>query len=188
MRATRLGGLILAGGAGRRLGGADKPMLDVAGAPLLERALAALNDVPRVLVGSQRPGFARERWTVERPPGAGPVAAIAAGLAQLPRERDPVAILAGDLLAVTPDTVLRLCESLTTEDGAVLVDADGRRQWLISVWRTPVLREALPADPIGVSVRGALGALSVCEVAERPGESRDLDTPDDLARVRGTGE
>ena len=47
--------IVLAGGAGRRLGGADKAALDVGGRTLLERALAAVSGVPTVVVGPARP-------------------------------------------------------------------------------------------------------------------------------------
>ncbi|RIW42216.1 bifunctional protein IspD/ispF [Micromonospora endophytica] len=75
--------LVLAGGAGRRMGGRDKPTLPVGGVPMRERVLAEVADAsPRILVG---PGPAPQgvRLTREVPPGGGPVAAIAAGLALL---------------------------------------------------------------------------------------------------------
>ena len=184
MDAIRLAGLVLAGGGASRLGGVDKPMLTVGGAPVLGRAVAALAGTPSVLVGTPRPGFERSRWTCEDPPGGGPIAAVAAGLAELPRGCDPIAVLAGDLLGVSRETVLRLCDAIGQQDGALLVDATGRKQWLIGVWRAHALRDALPAHPAGASLGSYLGALSGCEVAELPGESRDVDTPEDLDSAR----
>ncbi len=43
---TMPAGLILAGGAGRRLGGADKPLLRIGGETILARVLAALRAAP----------------------------------------------------------------------------------------------------------------------------------------------
>ena len=46
--------VVLAGGAGRRLGGPTKPRLDVGGASMLARVLAAVSDAaPRVVVGPE---------------------------------------------------------------------------------------------------------------------------------------
>src|SRR3954454_3569024 len=46
----------LAGGAGRRMGGADKPLRPVAGQSMLSRVLAAVGDAePRVIVGPVPP-------------------------------------------------------------------------------------------------------------------------------------
>lgn len=185
MDATHLGGVILAGGGARRLGGADKPMLDVGGEPVLARAVRALTGAECVLTGSPRRGFEHLRWTVEDPPGGGPTAALAAGLAVLGADADPIALLAGDLVGVTAATVRRLCTAVTGVDGAVLTDASGRRQWALSLWRAGALRSVLPADPAGVPLRAVLGTLRVIEVAELPGESADIDTPADLAHARG---
>lgn len=184
MDETRLGGVILAGGRGSRLGGADKPMLDVGGEPVLARAVRALAGAEFVLTGSPRRGFEHLRWTVEDPPGGGPTAALAAGLAVLGADPDPIALLAGDLVGVTAATVRRLCAAIAGVDGAVLTDASGHRQWALSVWRADTLRSALPDAPAGVPLRTVLGALRVTEVAELPGESADVDTPADLDRVR----
>lgn len=182
------GGVVVAGGAAERLGGVDKPMLEVGGRSLLARSLAALSDAdPVVVVGPRRPGVDGVVWTREEPPGAGPVAALAAGLAFVHRSR--VVVLAGDLRGVTAAVVGRLLEALDrphdgghaeAPDGAVLVDADGRRQWLLGAWRTTSLREALPADPAGASVRRVLGGLTIVDVPARGDEAADVDTVDDL--------
>lgn len=182
------GGVVVAGGAAERLGGVDKPMLEVGGRTLLARSLAALSGAdPVVVVGPRRPGVDGVVWTREEPPGTGPVAALAAGLAFVHRSR--VVVLAGDLRGVTAAVVDRLLEALDrphggghaeAPDGAVLVDADGRRQWLLGAWRTTALREALPADPAGASVRRVLGGLTIVDVPARGDEAADVDTVDDL--------
>lgn len=187
MDTTHLGGVILAGGTGDRLGGADKPMLDVGGEPLLARAVRVFQGAALVLTGTPRPGFERYHWVREDPPGSGPTAALAAGLAALGGSVDPIGLLAADLTGVTGGTIQRLCEALDTTgtaDGSVLTDVSGHRQWVISVWRARALRAALPGQAAGVSLRAVLGTLSVSEVRELPGESDDIDTPSDLASAR----
>ena len=174
-------GIVLAGGAARRLSGVDKPMLEIGGKPLLRRAIDALEAAsPVVVVGPARRGVTGVVWTREDPPGGGPVAALAAGLALV--ERSPVAVLAGDLVTIASSTVDRLRGALGEHDGAVLVDGEGHRQWLIGVWRTESLRAVLPAAPGGASLRAVLGGLDVAAVPADAGEGADVDTPADLAR------
>ena len=91
--------VILAGGAGRRLGGAGKPMLAVHGRPMLERVLDAVADADvTVVVGPQTlplPGGVVR--VSEEPPGGGPVAATAAGLAALAEIGTDADLDTGDL-------------------------------------------------------------------------------------------
>lgn len=174
---------MLAGGRASRLGGRHKPGLPVAGRTLLDHALTAVAGAAEtVVVGPEVPTCRPVRWTREDPPGSGPVAALATGLAALAVDPEEVAVLAADLPGVTPATIERL-RAARTGDGAVLCDATGHRQWLIGVWRTSALAAALPADPEGRSLRSVLGPLAGPDVPELPGESADVDTPADLARV-----
>lgn len=178
--------IVLAGGRARRLGGADKPMVEVGGRALLNRVLAAVAAAdPVIAVGPERGLFPGVVWTREQPPGGGPVAALAAGLALVPAAATVVVVLAGDLVGVTEQTVRRLLGALGERDGAVLVDADGSRQWLLGVWRCEALRAALPANPSGGALRRTLGELSIVDVpVVVPGEAADVDTHADLERAR----
>ena len=73
--------IVLAGGAARRLGGADKPALSVGGRPLLDRVIAACPDAAiTVVVGPRRPATRAVVHALEDPPGGGPLAALDAGL------------------------------------------------------------------------------------------------------------
>ncbi|HWG92783.1 MAG TPA: molybdenum cofactor guanylyltransferase [Mycobacteriales bacterium] len=178
--------VVLAGGAARRLGGADKPATPVGGVPLLDRVLAALPaEAQVVVVGPARPTSRPVRWTREDPPGGGPVAALVAGLA--PATGDRVLLLAADLPFLTPAAVAALLDAVGEGEGAVLVDDDDRPQWLTSAWRTASLRSALPAgDPAGLPLRAVLGGLRTARVAlpgEGPPPWLDCDTPDDLRRA-----
>lgn len=170
--------VVLAGGSARRLGGVHKPSLVVGGRTLLDRALRAVVGAdPIIVVGPETATCVPVTWTREDPPGGGPVAGLAAGLAHI-GEASEVAVLAADLAGITEDTVQRLRAALGPEvDGAVLVD-DDHTQWLIGVWRAESLR--LPAEPAGVALRSVLGGLRLARVGAAPGEARDVDTPDDL--------
>jgi molybdopterin-guanine dinucleotide biosynthesis protein A len=179
--------VLLAGGRGSRLGGRHKPGITVGGRTLLDLAVAAVGDAGEtIVVGPTRPTERPVRWTVEQPARGGPLSALAAGLAAAPPTADEVAVLAADLTSVTPDTIGRLRAALAgapTADGAVLCDAEGRRQWLLGVWRRAALSAALPADPAGRSLHSVLSTLVLTEVRALPGESEDVDTPADLARL-----
>ncbi|MCX5068306.1 NTP transferase domain-containing protein [Micromonospora lupini] len=94
--------VVLAGGAARRMGGVDKPARPVGGLSMRDRVLAAVGDAaPRVLVGPGDGVADGVRVTREDPPGGGPVAAMAAGLALLDPDTTLVAVLAADLPLLT---------------------------------------------------------------------------------------
>lgn len=188
----RYAGIVLAGGSARRLSGVDKPGLLIGGVPLLGRAVDALSGArPVVVVGPERAGFGPVVWTREAEAGAGPVPALAAGLAMLESGRTGlVVVLAGDLIGVRRSTVDRLVASLggrCEAAGAVLVDSTGKRQWLLGAWRTESLRMALPEQAGGASLQSMLGELSIVDLPEIPGESSDIDTPENLDRLRRDG-
>ncbi len=177
--------VILAGGAGRRLGGPGKPLLPVRGRAMLDRVLDAVPDAAeRIVVGpGSLPVPAGTRLIREEPPGGGPVAALAAGLSLVTTER--VVLLAADLPFLTRAAVRALLDAVE-RDGALYVDADGRRQFLCGAWRTGALRDALPAEPAGVALKHVVGGLGVREVAvtgDGPPPWYDCDEPGDLRRA-----
>jgi molybdopterin-guanine dinucleotide biosynthesis protein A len=177
--------IIFAGGKATRFGGVDKVLLEVNGLTLLERSLLAVADAaPVVVVGPRREIPADVLWVREDPPGSGPLAALAAGVAALQLPGDThVAVLAGDLIGIGVDTVPRLRSVLDAHPeaaGAVLVDDEGFLQWMHGVWRLGALRDAVPAGSAGRSLKSVLGTLPLIEVPALTGETADVDTPDDL--------
>ncbi|MFE9358587.1 NTP transferase domain-containing protein [Streptomyces olivaceoviridis] len=182
--------VVLAGGAARRLGGADKPGLRVGGRALLDRVLAACADAgTTVVVAAPRPTARPVRWTREEPPGGGPVAALEAGL-RLTTAGHTV-VLSADLPFLGQTTLRRLLTALedTGADGALLTDADGRDQPLVAAYRTPALRRELTALAAahgglgGLPLRRLTGALRLTRVPD-PLASFDCDTWDDIATAR----
>jgi molybdopterin-guanine dinucleotide biosynthesis protein A len=185
---TRFGVVVLAGGAGRRLGGVAKPTLAVGGEPMLARVLAAVSDADaRVVVGPASLGSlvpVGVRVVQEVPAGGGPVAGLAAGLAELttrpewtagsgsaaettvgpgaPDEAglDVVVVLAADLPFLTREAVGWLVSSLVDHDGAVLVDDGGRQQWLCGAWRAAALHDRLAT----LAATGPLGGRAMREL------------------------
>lgn len=179
--------VVLAGGAARRLGGADKPGLVVGGRSLLDRALEAVAGAATVVVvGPPRElpdGVVQVR---EQPPGGGPAAALAAGLAAVTAPR--VVVLAADLPQVSASVVVALLAAADGHDGAVLVDGGGRDQVLTGAWSSaPLQAAAAGRDLAGAPLRALLRGLDVTRLPAAdlglPAWA-DCDTPDDLARAR----
>ncbi|KUN10409.1 molybdopterin-guanine dinucleotide biosynthesis protein [Streptomyces yokosukanensis] len=182
--------VVLAGGAARRLGGADKPGLRVGGRALLDRVLAACAGAgTTVVVATRRTTVRPVRWAREEPPGAGPVAALEAGLRLTTAEH--TVVLSADLPFLRPATLQRLLTALgaTGADGALLTDADGRDQPLVAAYRTAALRRELatlatrPDGLAGLPLRRLTGALRLTRVPD-PLASFDCDTWDDLVNAR----
>jgi molybdopterin-guanine dinucleotide biosynthesis protein A len=170
--------MVLAGGAGRRLGGVAKASLEVGGRPLLERVLAAVPDArPRIVVGPNQlaSGLPVDvAVTSEEPPGGGPVAAAAAGLALLPPGIGFVALLAADLPFLTRSAVadLRRVAAAPTLDGALFVDSEGRPQLLCAVWRLASLTSRLNSLRVergrldGAALRDLVGGMRIGQIPE----------------------
>jgi molybdopterin-guanine dinucleotide biosynthesis protein A len=188
--------VVLAGGGGRRLGGVDKATLKIGRLPLLDRALQAVQGAHRVVVvGPARAVPHGVNGVRETPPGGGPVAALAAAVPALVSEL--VVVLACDMPFVTTATVERLVAACSDDrhtavpvrspvDGALLVDADGRRQYLAAAYRMPALTRALRAlgPPEGQSMRSLVHRLTLTEVTTDAEQTLDVDTWDDVERSR----
>lgn len=174
--------VVLCGGAGRRLGGVDKPGLVVGGRALLDTVLLATAAAStRVCVGEPRPVAVPVLWCREDPPGAGPVAALAAALPLV--TADLVVLLAADLPRVSAAVVDEL---VCSGPGTVLVDEDGREQWLLGCWNAPSLRTAVEAGTGSARLGGVLGPL-VTRRLLLPGRPwLDVDTDADLARAQAS--
>jgi CTP:molybdopterin cytidylyltransferase MocA len=86
---------------------------------------------------------------------------------------------------VTAATVRRLLEAVG-EDGALLVDEHGRQQFLCGVYRTEALLAAAPpaGEQHGLPMRGLVAGLRLGSVPALPGETRDVDTWEDLLALR----
>ncbi|MCP9212679.1 NTP transferase domain-containing protein [Streptomyces sp. NEAU-Y11] len=180
--------VILAGGAARRLGGADKPALRVGGRALLDRVLAACRGAGEtVVVGPRRPTARPVRWVREEPPGGGPVAALDAGVRQT--TAPVVVVLSADLPFLTPETVTSLLSGVGDGDGVILTDADGRDQPLVAAYRAEPLRRELALLAAehgrlsGLPLRLLTSELSL-GLLHHPTASFDCDTWEDITTAR----
>ncbi|MEV5971847.1 DUF6457 domain-containing protein [Streptomyces sp. NPDC051921] len=208
---TAYDAIVLAGGAARRLGGADKPGLRVGGRPLLDRVLAGCRDAGRtVVVATPRTTARPVEWTREDPPGGGPVAALAAGLRRLTDAPEPAAqaapapvgraapaalvlVLSADLPFFDAATARRLVDALAEApeaEGVVSVDAEGREQPLVAAYRVEALRRELAGAAAerggldGLPLRRITGGLRVVRAPSEASASFDCDTWEDIAAAR----
>ncbi|WP_399188738.1 NTP transferase domain-containing protein [Streptomyces sp. WAC 04229] len=165
--------VVLAGGAARRLGGADKPGLRVGGRALLDRVLAACAGArTTVVVADPRPTARPVTWAREDPPGGGPLAALAAGVRHTTAEY--VLVLSADLPFLGEPTVARLLSALAAgeADGVLLTDADGRDQPLVAAYRASAVRREL-----AVLAAQRAGREAREEPADRKGRADREDGP-----------
>ncbi|MEV6419626.1 NTP transferase domain-containing protein [Streptomyces sp. NPDC051662] len=188
---TAYDAIVLAGGAAKRLGGADKPGVRVGGRSLLDRVLAACEGAARtVVVGGRRPTARPVRWAREDPPGGGPLAALDAGVRCA--EAETVVVLSADLPFLGEPTVRRLIETLDTtgREGALLTDAEGRDQPLVAAYRAEPLRRELAllateyGSLPGLPLRLLVGELDLARLDADPLASFDCDTWEDISTAR----
>lgn len=175
---------MLAGGRATRLGGVAKPQLRLSGTTLLDRAVAAVAAAERiVVVGPAQPVHGPAVFCREEPPGAGPVAAVAAALPHTTAQ--VVVLLAADLPEIAP-AVPVLVAALQDAGAAMLVDASGRANYLASAWRRHDLAVALGTigDPAGAAMHTLAGLVARVDVPDPAGWGRDCDTWADLDRAR----
>lgn len=168
--------LILAGGAGSRLG-QDKAATSINGRTLLDRARATIDSVD-------------EEATIhildQAYPG-GPAAAVVAGLARC--ESAYVGVLAVDM-PFAADALVHVLSAVAGQPAAdawVPVDGAGRQQWLCAVYRSSALATAAESceEWSGRSFTFLVSQLACVDVPIDDSVSLlDVDTPDDLRRAR----
>jgi len=187
-------GLILAGGAARRMGGGDKALLPLAGRPLLahvvdrlapqvgELALGANGDPARFA------GFGLA-VIADREPGQGPLAGLLAGLDWSAGLGAPALVTAAvDTPFLPHDLVARLRAAAGPAGIAIAAAAGGagpERHPTAGLW--PVgLRATLRGDlAAGERRLGAWAAAQGCALACFPDADAffNVNTPADLARA-----
>lgn len=191
-------GLILNGGLARRLGGADKGLLPLAGRPMIARAIERLRPQCARLAISANGDAARFAAfglpvLADDPPNfAGPLAGVLAGLdhcARLGLDMTHVATLPADAPFAPLDFVARLHEARRASGAAIAVAASGgRRHHVAALWPLALAIELRPAlTHEGLRKVEDFAARFSVAVAEWPAEPVDpffnVNTADDLARA-----
>jgi molybdopterin-guanine dinucleotide biosynthesis protein A len=133
--------LILAGGRATRMGGIDKHALVVDGLSIFDRQCNVL--LPRVanIIVSAQSSIPGHKTVADRVAGAGPLAGIAAGVAEA---RTPwLLVIAGDMPYISGALIDRLLAAATPEVDAVGIRIGGLPEPLVCVLRAAAVRPHL---------------------------------------------
>ena len=198
-------GLILAGGRGSRMGGdSPKPLLDLAGRPLISHVIDRLSAHAAPLLLAAPLGRGYERFGLalapDRRPGLlGPLAGIEAGLLMLaemgqgqsaddgPRQ---LVVAPGDTPFLPGDLVPALQSA--AGDRPVIASFEGQLQPAASLWPLAILADLGRWLDAGrpLAIRAFLGAVgyreaAIAPVADAPGQDPffNVNTPADLAHA-----
>lgn len=194
-------GIILAGGASRRMG-RDKLSLDIGGATLIQRTYDALaKTCDEVLISTSEKssrGYGLPARIVKdfRPGRKGPLAAMEAGLAAA--KNDHVFVSAGDVPFIPEELIYFLLQAVA-EDGvrAAVPSYDGRLHPLCAAYRKDVLVELSFALNLGVRaahefLESIKGVLYVEDDLGRFGAPEtflmNVNSPEDLEWARSVSD
>lgn len=200
----RLLGCVLAGGQSRRMGGGDKPLMDLGGKTMLDLILARLKpQIPDVVLNANGAPdrFARFALPVVPDPVgdyAGPLAGILAGLSFARQHRPDVShvvSVAGDTPFFPADLVSRFCSAVPADRPVIaLASSADKLQPVFGLW--PVALRADLHDWLEAGRPGKVLAFvdrhDSVEVAFETDPVTGLDPffnanrPDDLITVRDT--
>ena len=185
---------IIAGGPALRLGGATKPLLEIAGRTVADRQLAVLRPIfSRLLVVANDPTPWRARGVevvADRVVGAGPLAGLSAALAAA-GDAEAVVCLAGDLPFLSP-ALLTALRDRAPEADALAPRPAGRAEPLCAryaVRARAVVDERLAQGRLALhELLTELAAVWLDDAAlatlDPAGLSFvNLNTPDDLRRA-----
>lgn len=191
-------GLVLDGGLARRLGGADKGLVPLAGRPMIARALERLRPQCRALAISANgdparfAGFRLPVLLDDPPDFAGPLAGILAGLEYCVRqtpEFSSIASLPADTPFAPDDFVRRLHEARRASGATVAVAASGgRMHHVAALWPVALaadVRRALVDKGVRkVEDFAARYPLALAEWSATPVDPFfNVNSPEDLARA-----
>ena len=177
--------ILLTGGSGRRLGGINKALLEVAGRSCFNHVLGALHSAQSVVVGGETISHQDPRLTFirEEPIGSGPVAAISAALPLVITKY--VAVVSVDVPLVM-GAFEELLSAWRPTDVALVASDGTHESYLVSLFDTDALRGAIAelSTTNNASVKSVLAHLSYRSVkVSNPDMLIDVDTREDLSRV-----
>ncbi len=181
-------GVILAGGRARRMGGADKGLTILAGKPMLQHVLEALQpQVARVIVNANRNLDAYREFgcdVVSDVVGdySGPLAGMASGMKSAATPY--VITVPCDSPLIAGDLVARLYHTLEDHDAEVCVVHDGERTHPVFL----MLRRDLVGSMLAFLDAGdrkidkwfAKHRLAICDFSDEPEAFMNVNHPQEL--------
>ena len=190
---VRVIGVVLAGGASRRMGGSPKAAMVLGRETLLERAAARLRPQVDALVVNSNDGLALDGVETVRDPFAdrrGPLAGVLAAM-MWAEEHQPTALHVASAPVDVPDFPLDLVERLQgviPNDGCAIARAGGHPQPVFGLW--PVaMKGALQTFLLTSETLKIMDFVRGQETSQHDfgdaGPFENVNTPDDLAAARG---
>ncbi len=183
--------VILAGGRARRMGGQDKGLITLNHRPLIDYALAALQDqAGAILINANRnrERYARTGHPViadQRSGFEGPLAGMASALARM-HTRYLVSVPC-DCPALPIDLVSRLLQAREQADAELAVAHDGIRLQpvfaLLDRALLPSLEAYLDADGRKIDHWYGQHRMAIADFSDQPEAFANVNTPDDLERM-----
>jgi molybdenum cofactor guanylyltransferase len=175
---TVLAGIVLAGGASRRMG-TDKAFVEVDGVAMVRRAADALiaagaRDVAVVGGDRSRVEALGLAWVADRFPGEGPLGGVLTGLdvvaaaASVAAAPASALVVACDMPWLDPHELARLAEACVGHDAAITIT--DRPEPLHACYATTA-RPAL-ADAFAAGIRALHEAVQSLDVVWVPGQDR----------------
>lgn len=189
-----LGGLVLAGGKGQRIGGCQKALLRFQGRTFLERLELAFSGFEELLLSSNDPALAagtRFRVIVDEAPGLGPLEGLRAALSAC--RSDGLVVTACDVPLFSQALACRLAKASGSHPAIVCLDRMGGLHPLCGVYTKaciPAIEETLAKGSL--CVRDALrlaGAVAFpLAGTDIPDEALyNINTPEELAALTANG-
>jgi molybdopterin-guanine dinucleotide biosynthesis protein A len=187
--------VILVGGAGRRMGGVDKPLMPLAGRPLLRYVIDILAPQSKFIALATRADPEPYRHfglpllpdtVADRGPLTGLQSALEWAKATVP-EASHVALLAGDTPFIPPDLFIRLGMARSPSPSCIFPASKGQIQYSSGLWpvSSHALLEAIDGAKSDHSLRGLahhIGFKTVEWTDERD-PFFNINAPDDLAEA-----
>jgi molybdopterin-guanine dinucleotide biosynthesis protein A len=180
-------GAVLAGGAGRRIGG-SKAMVELRGRPLICYPLAVVRQVLTDVVvvakpSTELPSMPGVTVWLEPEEPSHPLIGILHALSLA--DGRPILVCAGDLPFVTPDALERLIAADPGDAPAVIATAGGRTQPLLGCYQ-PVALERLspPGQPRAEApLRDTVARAGARTLEVDPDVLFNVNYPEDLLRA-----
>jgi molybdopterin-guanine dinucleotide biosynthesis protein A len=184
-------GLVLAGGLGRRMGGEDKGLIELAGRPMVWHVLEALRpQVGQLLINANRNldryrGFGPDVVVDSLQGYMGPLAGIQSALRRLRTEFLVTTPCDAPLLA--PDLVRRLHAACVAEEADVVVASDGARQQpvflLLRAGTAPSLESYLANGGRKIDAWFATLRLAEADFSDESDSFANVNDPSERERV-----
>ena len=188
------GYFILAGGQGRRMGGCDKPLLSLAGTPIIDHILHRLGGTPNPIAINTH-NSAYQNWGYDIVADVisgskGPLAGIHAGLCWAEEKGlKAIVTLAGDTPFFPQNLAAKMLETQHSEEAdIILAQSEGRLHPVFGLWPTRLkapLQAQIESDHLKIRAFTDQYRTRPCAFDITDGQDPffNINRPEDLAKA-----